>query len=380
MKKLKIRIVINTLGGGGAEKVLLNFLRLAPAEKYDITIVELYNDYDAYQLPAFVKKKVVINSPFLKNIRRKLLLKTGQLFSNIILQGKYDLEIAFLEGFPTKIVAKLDTVSPKIAFVHCDVSKTNVMGKLYSSNKKCLEDYSKFKKVCFVSEGAKQGFLSSVGELPQFCVVHNCIDAQEILHKAFLKSDTFFCTNGLKIVAVGRLSEPKCFQRIINIASILEKKYRFEVLIVGEGEKRKELENLILKKRVRSVRLFGFTDNPYPIMNEADLFLCSSIYEGYSTVTIESLILETPVITTYCAGMEEILHGDKYGKIVNNTEQELLKALEDVMKDSSKLSILKEKAKNGSAYYQSVEPTREYLALIDEVICETKLVGKGGKG
>ena len=370
---MKIRVVINTLAGGGAEKVLINFLRLVPADKYDITVVELYADRDIYQLPAFVKRKVIINSSKKKQWQKKIMLKYGHILSNIILQGDYDVDIAFLEGFPTKILAHAKTHSHKIAFVHCDVSKTNVMGKLYSSSSECLSDYRSFEKVCFVSEGAKEGFIKSVGNLPQFEVVHNCIDTQEIMNMAEQPIKEVYQTDGLKIVAVGRLSEPKCFQRLINIACALEKKYKFEIVIVGEGEKRKELEDTIERKNVKSVRLFGFTDNPYTIMKQADLFVCSSIFEGYSTVTIEALVLGLPVITTCCAGMNEILQNGKYGLIVENDEKALLLALQEIMEFPEKINILKEKAMDGACYYKSLEPTREYINLLDGLYAQ-----KGG--
>lgn len=70
-----------------------------------------------------------------------------------------------------------------------------------------------------------------------------------------------------------------------------------------------------------SVQLLGFRDNPYPYMAAADLYVCPSYVEGFSTVVSEAVVLETPVVTTDCSGMREILGDSEYGLITQNTEE-----------------------------------------------------------
>ena len=78
-------------------------------------------------------------------------------------------------------------------------------------------------------------------------------------------------------------------------------------------------------------------------MAKADVFVCSSLFEGYSTAVTESIILGVPVVTTDCAGMDEILHNGEYGIITPNTEEGLLQGLKTVFADKQLLRQLKEK-------------------------------------
>ena len=86
--------------------------------------------------------------------------------------------------------------------------------------------------------------------------------------------------------------------------------YAFELWILGDGEEREMLQHYICKKQLEDcVTLWGFQTNPYAFMTQSDLFVCSSISEGYSTAVTEALILGLPVVTTDCSGMNELLQG-----------------------------------------------------------------------
>ena len=75
------------------------------------------------------------------------------------------------------------------------------------------------------------------------------------------------------------------------------------------------------------------------------MFICSSFAEGFSTAATEALIVGTPVLTTLCAGMEEMLgKNNEYGIIVDNSEEGLYKGLKDVLQNPDKISYYKEKA------------------------------------
>ena len=76
-------------------------------------------------------------------------------------------------------------------------------------------------------------------------------------------------------------------------------------------------------------------------MTQSDLFVCSSISEGYSTAVTEALILGLPVVTTDCSGMNELLQGEKYGIITENSEATLLKVLNNYSTIQSNCHITK---------------------------------------
>ena len=93
-------------------------------------------------------------------------------------------------------------------------------------------------------------------------------------------------------------------------------------------EERAALEDQIRREKLEQiVRLRGFTANPYPYMQRADVLVCSSHYEGSSTVIREAMILGKPVVTTDCGDMREIVGESVYGILTENSLEGLYQGL-----------------------------------------------------
>lgn len=129
-------------------------------------------------------------------------------------------------------------------------------------------------------------------------------------------------------VAVGRLVEQKGFDLLIE-AFALAKQSNFSLpnlLIVGFGEDEAKLKDLALRFDVANyVEFYGFTKNPYFIIKHAEAFVLSSRHEGMPTVLIESMYLNTPVISFDCpTGPSELIKNEKNGLLVENGNIALL--------------------------------------------------------
>lgn len=346
-KKTKIRFLINTLSVGGAEKVLIDLLSKLDPNKYQTELLTVCGGVFSSDIPSYVKYKQIIKvKGKLGKILSKIIYKMpSTLFKLLFMKGRYDIEVAYMQAFPTKILSTFTNRKSvrTYAFIHTDVSVTNFLSQ-YKGKKDCLKRYNKFTKTCFVSQSAKDGFEKTIGKLENAIIVHNVINYQRIIEKSKENVDLNYLTNSLKMISVGRLIEAKNYKGLIEIASKLEKEFEFELWIVGDGNQRKELEDLIGKLNVKSVKLLGMHENPYPLLKKADLFVCSSIREGYSTAVVEALTLNLPVVTTDCAGMEEILNGGEYGLIVENNEQSLYLALYNLLQNKNYYRELKTKS------------------------------------
>jgi len=372
MPKVKIRFLMNTLKGGGAEKVLINLLKRMDPETYDTSLIVISGGGFTSEIPEYIHyhelvkcKLHSVNAFFAKIVYKMPKL----LFIKFFLKGINDIEIAYLQGFPTRAIAsKPCTTEKTIAFIHSDFSARYSVEALYKSKNECLMEYRSFTKVCFVSQKAKFGFEQTIGRLDNALVVHNVVDKERILKSSLEDSKTFYQTSGWKLISVGRLVSEKAYSRLIRIAGELEKNYEFEIWIVGEGEERAKLERLIHSQSIHSVRLMGFQINPYPLMKMADLFICSSLLEGYSTVVTEAMALSLPVITTECAGMDELLGSGEYGMIVENTDDGLKKGLVEIFSDSALYDKLKHSALERSKMMDENSSFLEYKHLFDEVL------------
>ncbi|MCF0109199.1 MAG: glycosyltransferase, partial [Erysipelotrichaceae bacterium] len=91
-----------------------------------------------------------------------------------------------------------------------------------------------------------------------------------------------------------------------------------------------------------TVHFLGFQKNPYGDVKACDLFVLSSLYEGFATIINESLIAGTPVLTTRVSGVEEQITEDDYGWIVENDQQSLNEGLYKALSDREVLKKKKE--------------------------------------
>lgn len=370
MQKIKIRFLINTFRSGGAEQVLIDLLKQLDSSLYEITVVSVEGGVLANRLPNTIKIKCVLpqSNAFTKILRPFVYKMPPSVFAEIFMREHVEIDIAYLEGFPTCVVGRSRSCDKKIAFIHCDVSKVQMMERLYKSKELCLSDYARFDRVCFVSEGAREGFRHSVGSLKNDTVLHNVIDFDSIRRKAQEKTEIILDKDCFKIVSVGRLTPPKKFQRLINIAGKYKGEKKYKIYIIGDGEEKNELQQMIDEKGVTNVQMLGYQSNPFPIVKQADLYICSSIFEGYSTAVSEAVVLGIPVLTTNCAGMDEILQNGECGMIVDNDEESLSKGLENILNDSRLYGKLKERAIERSREISASDALAEYKKLFDEVL------------
>ena len=120
------------------------------------------------------------------------------------------------------------------------------------------------------------------------------------------------------IMGMGGFRFQKDFKTLINAFARLHKSRPSRLILMGQGRQKKRLLKLCRELGVEDDVLFpGFTDNPYPWLKRADLFVLSSLWEGSPNVLTEALALGTPVVATDCqSGPREILQDGKYGELV----------------------------------------------------------------
>jgi glycosyltransferase involved in cell wall biosynthesis len=130
--------------------------------------------------------------------------------------------------------------------------------------------------------------------------------------------NNFFRKNNLRLINVGRLVDQKDQITILKAIKLVLKKYKnIQLVIIGKGEKERELNNYILKNKLDShVKLVGYQNNPFKYIRISDLFILSSKYEGLPNVLIESMFLKKSIISSDCpTGPKEILNNGNYGSL-----------------------------------------------------------------
>ncbi len=352
--KEKLLFFIFDLGHGGAEKVLVQLVNALPEDKYDITVQTLFDvGVNKDSIESHIKRKRVFKKLF-HGMKYFVRLFPPRLLHKLLIKEHYDYEIAYLEGAPTRIVSGCRDKDTKLfAWVHLEMIDKNKFFSTYRNLNDAKHCYERFDKIAFVSEIAQTTFLEKTGwTFLESGIVHNTLDIRQIL--SLSKEPISFDLNAhnINFCSVGRFVKQKGYVRLMKILTniLLHGITNWHFYLLGEGELRTEIEKEIkLGGLDNYVTLLGYDINPYKYVAKMDYFVCSSYKEGYSTAVTESIIVGTPVITTDCAGMHEILGRDA-GLIVENADNALQDALVYILSDSS----LKIKYKEGCIQRSSI--------------------------
>ena len=148
------------------------------------------------------------------------------------------------------------------------------------------------------------------------------------------------------IIGIGRLTKQKNFALLILAFEKILKKYPdYILLILGDGEQKMKLIELINRLKIQDkVFLLGFQNNVYKYLLKADCFILSSLWEDPGFVLLEAGLSNTCVISSNCMnGPQEILSSGKNGFLFeNNNLNDLLRKFDEFKKqDVSELNTKK---------------------------------------
>lgn len=152
----------------------------------------------------------------------------------------------------------------------------------------------------------------------RICVIHNPVDRDRLRHLADTGPMLPRTEDGPYVIALGRLTQAKDYPTLLRAYAASKLRHGYRLVIVGEGEQRAKLENVVRELGIADrVLLAGALDNPFHVLAGATLLVLSSCWEGYPNVLLEALALKVPVIATDCRhGPRELLGGGRHGRLV----------------------------------------------------------------
>lgn len=331
---------MSSLNGGGAEKALLTMLHHFDYSHFSVELC-LISKCGIYldEIPNEVKIIALYNNP--TSLWAKIdynfyshcqidLLERNRIRKKI--GKKYDAIISFCEGRSLKFHSYVTDRTPNnITWVHTDIYTNHyTIGKPFTIPHE-LKAYSAMQTIVFVSKDAQKQFERTFPKLKNINkqVIYNPIDRNLILsYKKHIPPHSTF-----KIICIGGLRKVKAFDRAVRLASQLKSdNIDFQIDIIGEGNGRNELKSLIHQYSVNDkVSLLGFRNPPYRELATADLFLSTSIAEGFPLVHCEALCLGIPIVSTRCTGSQELLEDNKYGIIVEQNDKSIYQGVKNII-------------------------------------------------
>lgn len=352
---MRFLIHIPQLIYGGAEKVLVNFANVLVEHEHEVEILETYEKgYLKLQFDERVTFNAICSKEYtnkyyasLQDIKseRNLICKIKKIsklvFSKIVgyrafaekLAAKYykdkhyDVAINYLEiEDPAFIMHNIDA-GKYIQWIHIDALKLKT-GELDTF----IPLYKKMDAVICVAKTARASLCGIYPSLNNNTyVIYNFFDIDNIKNKAI--GTSVYETKSINILSVGRMVEQKGYLRALKVIKRLKGEgYNFTWYIMGDGGDRQKIEEYIKEHQLeKEVRLLGLKDNPYPYIQQCDLFFLPSLYEGFPTVTIEAKVLGKPVLATEVSGIHEQLVSGKHGLIVENSEKGIYEGLKYIL-------------------------------------------------
>ena len=325
---------IGSLRHGGAEKVLVTFLKNLSPEKYEIDLLlNLYSGKYLKDVPSWINiyylnKGEMITTNRLQDIPEKAFRVVYQgilrnfpklLYTSILKNKKYDIEFAAIHGIADDILNSPIQSSKKIVWIHNDLSNIPE----YSEER--LKSFFKFDKILVISDKINQLFLNLASfedDKKKVVRIFNPIDVEEIKKLSLAKCDLEKVDNQPTFVSIGTVFPQKGFDRLLRAhRRLLDEGFKHTVWIVGDGYDFPNIKKLVEELNVSdTAKLIGFKENPYPYFVKADYYILSSRYEGYPTVLFEAMVLAKPIIATDVSGVREILNDGELGYIIENNE------------------------------------------------------------
>lgn len=362
---IKILFFIETLEGGGAEKVLRDLVNHMDRTKFDITVQTVWPcDASKYLAPGIRYKAMYPDTGRISRFRYRAEAESGLAY-RLHIRGDYDIECAYLEMGSTKIMsASTNRKAKKLAWVHCDLKR--IVSDPAALAKKAAPWYAKFDQVICVSAGVRKSFVELFGEKTPSRVLYNVIDDDDIRRKAEMPLPEGMEHRKLTITAVGRFSKPKNYLRLLRTHErLLREGVDHDLWLVGDGEERPSISGFVQEHGLEaSVIMPGFLKNPYPCIRAADVVVSSSSYEGYSTFLTEGIILGKPIVTTAVFGTQELLGDSEYGMITENDDDSFYRGVRTMLENEILRAHYGEKAAALSMDYNAdrlTESTEEFL-------------------
>lgn len=314
---MKITIVKESLCLGGTERSAAN-ISIALAKKHDVNVV-LYDGRNIQYQYGGTLFDMKIPSRRSKIAKTKDHLQRLCYFSKYLLREKPDIVFLFT-SFRHPIVKMLMRNTIKI-----------ISARDFSVLKKNIKKYNKLLSVSdgliCNSEYMKNYYLSEFSsDQDKVFSVKNIIDVDEIKHQGeeFIDDKEFrrFRENHkFLLVSVGRFCAEKGFEHlIVAFNQCVQTNEGIGLVIIGDGILKSTYLQIIREKGIEDHVFFtGFQSNPYQFMHECDLFVLSSVSEGFPNVLAEAMALSLPVISVNClSGPAEILLKEPNYSIITN--------------------------------------------------------------
>lgn len=365
MEKIRVLQVILSLGTGGAERLVIDIAKNFDKSRFEVVIVSLFPfENRSFELEAQQKGLRIV---YLNCKKGKVLsyIKTMLELMSIMKSFRPHVVHSHLKTLPFLFSSYLFIKVPaKLHTIH-NVAHVDASGLTRFVNMLCF---------CFlkvvpvsISKQVESTVREVYGKNINSPTVYNGIDLEK-----FQKNRRACATDKNKtiIVNVARFVAQKnhhllieAFERVVNMAKT--ERINVELWLIGDGPLRESIENLVKEKGLnKQVKFLGTRTDVSKILNQCDIFVLSSDYEGFAITLIEALACGLPAVATSVGVIPEVLENGKTGFFVPPGDVEgLSAALFDLVKNEGKRKLFSDQAEKVAQRFDIKTTAREYENL-----------------
>jgi len=361
-----VAIFLPSLGGGGAERAMLNLARGFADRKLRVhLVVSSANGPFLDQVPSTVRLVDLGHSNVWRSLPGLLHFLKREKPGTIISALEYPNMIAIWAKHLSGVTSRVVVTVHSITSIYVRQSLHPTMRIVPSLIKRA---YPLADHIVAVSKGVANDLVRITG-LPEsrVTVIHNPIVTPELASQAerrpkhrWLEPD-----EPPLILTVGSLTSSKNHSALIRAFAEVRHARECHLMILGEGTGRARLMDLIQRMHLQEdVEMPGFEVNPFPYIASASVFVLASRLEGLPSVLVEALACGTPIVSTDCpSGPSEILDGGRYGQLVPvDDTHAMAQAILSTLEAPPDRTALRHRA----ADFSLERVTSQYLALITD--------------
>ena len=325
MKK-NIVIVVSAMNMGGAQRVVSILCNHWSQNGYVITLISTFSGekINHYQLNKDVALKYLSNNPFFpKNKAWNLVWKLIHL-RKLIKSQNPDVVISFLTR--VNVASALSTIGIKSPLIICErtfppfPTLNNNFFWMYRILFKGVD------RIIVQTDKSKTWLSQNFSNCDVVVIPNPIVYPLPLNNEQPVSPNSVTLQNKKVILASGRMHKHKQFDVLIRAFSQIKDKYPdWDLIILGDGEERDGLNQMLIDLKMSDRVYFpGSVGNMSEWYERADLFVLSSILEGFPNVLLEAMAYGLPCISFDCdTGPRDMIQDGVNGVLVNPKEKEL---------------------------------------------------------
>ncbi len=293
---MRILFCIDSLTGGGAEKLLLRYI--------DILKKNIDCDITLFIISGYGALMNSIPAHFQVFIGDSLTDEDAFIFNHQF----FDIEVGFLEGRAIKFIALRNTLAIKVGWIHTDMLNNNWCRDYYKDGTQ--EDmYNIMDYIVCVNDYCVRQFHCAFPSVQTKVLICNNVLDFTLLDKTKKHEPNIYELNKgtIRLCFVGRLAKEKHPDiAVLAVKHLIHRSYMVYLNVIGEGYLYDKLNDLIKHNSLEgNIKLLGYSSEPYEIITACDLLISVSDIEGGPLNIAEAYYLGVPIVSSHSGGSDD---------------------------------------------------------------------------